>query len=453
MRSVSRCLLRLVTLYGVLVTSTSYADWRAGVARVNITPQGSQWMSGYGSRDHASEGKLTDLWAKAIVLEDSNGERVAAVTLDLVGLDRDTELAIRRGIQQRSGIPLANTALFCSHTHTGPVIGSNLKAMFSISDEDWAQIEAYTAQVIEHVVSIVEEAVDDLEPATVSWTSGHATFAVNRRNNIEAEVPALRAQGLLKGPVDYDVPVLAVRNADGLKALLFGYACHATVLSFYDWSGDYPGFAMMALEERHPGTQAMFWAGCGADQNPIPRRSVENARDYGTQLADAVEVALAGLQRPISGSLATTYSEIPLGFAQLPTRERLVEMTGSSSKFEVGWSTLLLSQWDADGALRTDYPYPVQTWTLGDGPLWVILGGEVVVDYSLRLKAELGPDRTWVAGYANDVMAYIPSLRVLKEGGYEGGGAMLYYGLPSAWADDVEEKIVSEVHRQAAPAP
>jgi hypothetical protein len=128
-------------------------------------------------------------------------------------------------------------------------------------------------------------------------------------------------------------------------------------------------------------------------------------------------------------------------------------MTTSSSKFEVGWSSLLLSQWNANGSLSDSYLYPVQTWTLGDGPLWVILGGEVVVDYSLRLKAELGPDTTWVAGYANDVMAYIPSLRVLKEGGYEGGGAMLYYGLPSAWADDVEEKIITEVHRQTEPVP
>lgn len=453
MRHAWMCLWLGTALCGALQLSTAAADWRAGIARVNITPQRSQWMSGYGSRDHASEGKLTDLWAKAIVLEDPNGQRVAAVTLDLVGLDRETELAIRKGIEERAGIPLANSVLFCSHTHTGPVIGFNLKAMFSFGEEDWELIRTYTAQVIDNVVSSVQQARDDLEPVTLTWANGHATFAVNRRNNSEPDVPALREQGLLKGPVDYDVPVLAVRTPEKLKALLFGYACHATVLSFYEWSGDYPGFAMMALEERHPETQAMFWAGCGADQNPIPRRSVENAQEYGAQLADAVDDALAGLQRPISGNLSTTYNEISIGFAQLPTRDRLVEMTTSSNKFEVGWSTLLLSQWDANGALRSDYPYPVQTWTLGDGPLWVILGGEVVVDYSLRLKAELGPDTTWVAGYANDVMAYIPSLRVLKEGGYEGGGAMLYYGLPSAWADDVEEKIVSEVHRQTSPAP
>jgi hypothetical protein len=87
-------------------------------------------------------------------------------------------------------------------------------------------------------------------------------------------------------------------------------------------------------------------------------------------------------------------------------------------------------------------------WRLGSGPTLVALGGEVVVDYSLRLKKELGPDRTWVAGYANDVMAYIPSYRILKEGGYEGGGAMLYYGLPTVWGPRVEELIVKAVHDQ-----
>ena len=84
------------------------------------------------------------------------------------------------------------------------------------------------------------------------------------------------------------------------------------------------------------------------------------------------------------------------------------------------------------------------TWRLGD-LTWIFLGGEVVVDYSLRLKRNLGTSRTWVSGYCNDVMAYIPSSRVLKEGGYEGGGAMLYYGLPSPWADSVEDDIVGTV--------
>ena len=120
--------------------------------------------------------------------------------------------------------------------------------------------------------------------------------------------------------------------------------------------------------------------------------------------------------------------------------------------YEVGRAKMLKKELDATGSIRPTYAYPVQTIKLGDGPVWVTLGGEVVVDYSIRLKTEIrmqtGVKSVWVAGYANDVMAYIPSLRVLKEGGYEGEGAMLYYGRPGKWADNVEDVIVKTVHAQ-----
>jgi len=442
----SACLLFLAAM---VVAPASAAEWQAGVARANITPQESMWMSGYASRNHGADGKLTDLWAKAIVIDDLDGHRIAAVTLDLVGLDRPTSLAIRDGIEQQSGIPRSNIALFCSHTHTGPVVGANLRSMFELDEAEGNKIDVYTAKLISDVVRIVGEAVADLEPARLSWACGTATYAVNRRTNREPDVPMLREQGLLNGPVDHDVPVLSVRAGDKLKAVLFGYACHATVLDLYQWTGDHPGFAMLAVEEQYPGTQAMFWAGCGADQNPLPRRQVELAEKYGRELAHAVADVLNGAMRPISGELKTAYSEIDVGFAEIPSQEQLQQTLGSDNRYERVRAALLLKQIETNGSVMATYPYPIQTWKLGDGPLWVTLGGEVVVDFSLRLKDELGADSTWVAGYANDVMAYIPSARVLKEGGYEGGGAMLYYGLPSAWADNVEDLIVAEAHRQA----
>ncbi len=104
---------------------------------------------------------------------------------------------------------------------------------------------------------------------------------------------------------------------------------------------------------------------------------------------------------------------------------------------------------DAGKPLAASYPYPIEVWKLGPDLSWVFLGGEVVVDYSLRLKQELGAGRTWLAGYSNDVMAYIPSRRVLGEGGYEGASSMIFYGLPTTWAPELEERIVKEVHRQA----
>ena len=273
---------------------------------------------------------------------------------------------------------------------------------------------------------------------------------MNRRENKEPEVPALREKGALKGPTDHDVPVLAVRDATGkLLGVAFGYACHATVLSDQKWCADYPGFAATGLEAKHPGAIALFVAGCGADQNPLPRKSVELAKNYGQQLAAVVEKVLDAPMSPLKPQWTGTYREVELPLHEIPTREALVADSLQADKFVAARAKLLLEQLKTEGSIPKAYPYPVQTWRLGNELAMTALGGEVVVDYSIRLKKELESGKTWVVAYANDVMAYIPSLRVLKEGGYEGASAMIYYGLPSIWGVEVEEIIVAEVIRQA----
>jgi neutral ceramidase len=438
----------VVLLAFSLFVSPLVADWKAGLARKSITPTEPIWMSGYASRDHAAEGTETELWAKAIVLEDEAGTKVLAVTLDLVGIDRETSIAIRRRIADELKIPVERSALLCSHTHCGPVVGTNLLSMYALSDAERDKIRSYTAGLIETVVSAAQAAVEDLSPAEISYGSGQATFAVNRRTNPEASVPMLREKGELKGPVDHAVPVLSIRSNGKLRGLLFGYACHSTTLSYFKWCGDYPGFAMQDLEAQNPGAIALFWAGCGADQNPLPRRTVELAKSYGAQLASAVTTVVNGPMWEVSGKIQTQYSETPLVFAHLPSRAELDEAAKSTDRYEASRATHLLTHFNRDGHLSESYPYPVQSWRLGNGPTWVTLGGEVVVDYALTLKQQWPDSSLWVAGYANDVMAYIPSLRVLKEGGYEGGGSMVYYGHPSPWNDEVEARILKEVGRQ-----
>jgi hypothetical protein len=108
---------------------------------------------------------------------------------------------------------------------------------------------------------------------------------------------------------------------------------------------------------------------------------------------------------------------------------------------------LMLETIDRDGRLPAAQPDPIQVWSFGQALTLIALGGEVVVDYSIRLKKEFGNRPTWIAGYSNDVFGYVPSQRVLKEGGYEGGGAMIYYGRPGAFTADVEPLIVDTVHR------
>ncbi|MHB8736690.1 MAG: neutral/alkaline non-lysosomal ceramidase N-terminal domain-containing protein [Terriglobales bacterium] len=436
-----------ILLIFALANTSAAQTWKAGAAKVKITPEKLMWMSGYSSRTTPAEGTLIDLWAKALVLEDPAGRRVALVTLDLVGIHRDLSLVVRDALKEKFGLERAQVAIACSHTHCGPVVGHNLMAMYMLDDDQRSRVEEYSVALERKLVGLVGEAIGKLAPSHVAWGGGQATFAVNRRNNPEPDVPKLRDEGRLVGPVDYDVPVLAVRDGEQrLTAVVFGYACHATVMSFMQWSGDYPGFAQLNLEQAHPGAVALFWAGCGGDQNPLPRREVALAKNYGEQLADAVERTLSGVLTPLAGELATAYAEVELPFNRLPTGEELQRQAASSNRYEAQRAKLLLAQLDARQPLSPTYPYPVQLWRLGPKLLFVTLGGEVVVDYALRLKAELGRQRTWVAAYTNDVMAYIPSRRVLAEGGYEGGGAMVYYGLPAIWAPEVESLIVRQVH-------
>ena len=199
------------------------------------------------------------------------------------------------------------------------------------------------------------------------------------------------------GPVDHRVPVLRVQTGDQLKAIVFGYACHATVMDFYKWSGDYPGFAQMEIEEKHPGVTAMFVAGCGADQNPLPRRKPEHAPAYGKRLADAVNRVLAEPMEEVNSDFSSQYDEIPLAYAQLPTRKE-IEGNAKINHYEAGRSRRLLKQLEEQGNLSPTYPYPVQTWRFGNGPVWVIMGGEVVVDFSIRIQSDFG-DNFWTAGY------------------------------------------------------
>ncbi|HEY1051516.1 MAG TPA: hypothetical protein VGE39_17205, partial [Prosthecobacter sp.] len=162
-------------------------------------------------------------------------------------------------------------------------------------------------------------------------------------------------------------------------------------------------------------------------------------------LATAVEAALTTNMRRLTGPIRAAYREIPLAYDTLPTKEKLVEETKSTNKYLAAHGQRLLERLDKGEALPTTYPYPVQVVRLGDALTCVTLGGEVVVDYSLRLKRDIRDPIVWVSGYTNDVMAYIPSRRIWDEGGYEGGGAMIYGSHPTRWSGEVEDQIVSTV--------
>lgn len=418
--------------------------FKAGVARVNITPAEYMWMAGYGSRNKIAEGKTHDLFAKALALEDVNGRRLVLVTTDLIGLTRAVSEDVFAAVKDKANLKREHLLLNASHTHCGPVINDNLMDMYDLTPAQRRQVIDYTKNLRKQLADLVLAAVANLKPATLSHGQGEALFALNRREKTDKGV----INGFNRaGPVDHSVPVLKVEADGKLLAVVFGYACHNTTQSYYKWCGDYAGFAQIEIEKAHPGATALFWIGCGGDVNPQPRGTEVLCVQHGKELADGVSKALAGELKPITGSLSASYGTVDLKLDGSMTKERLQAESLSKSFAHKTRAERLLKMLADTGKMTENYPhYPVQVWKLGNQITLVGLGGEVVLDYAIRIRKELPKDRTvWVAGYCNDVMAYIPSKRVLIEGGYEGESSMIYYGLPGKWAVPIEEQIIAKV--------
>jgi hypothetical protein len=430
----------------LLLLTAAGPEWKAGVASRVITPEESMWMAGYAARKAPAEGKETELYVKALAIESPDGARAVLVTSDLIGIPRSLAERVRADVAKKPGLKREQLMLTCSHTHCGPVIADNLEDMYPMPEAEAKKVAPYTRRLRRLFAEVITEAVGKLAPARLAAGKGTARFAVNRRKPTDKGIVGGASP---EGPVDHDVPVLRVEDARGkLIAAAFGYACHNTTMSYLKWSGDYAGFAQAEVEKRHPGALALFWTGCGADANPLPRGKVELAKEYGKQLADAVHDTLGGKLTPLDKGLAMRYEEVAIPYAAVPTREQLEAQAKSKALAEKRRADKLLKLLDDGGKIDSHYRhFPVQVWKLGP-VTWVALGGETCVDYSLRLKKELA-GAVWVAGYANDVMAYVGSRRILKEGGYEADSSVVYYGLPSRWADDVEELIIKKAKELA----
>ena len=330
-----------------------------------------------------------------------------------------------------------------SHTHSGPMIWPSLSVISEYSPADQKIVSEYTQVLVDKLVTVIVNAYERQEPMQVFVGHTSADFAINRR--------ALAAQksGInLPGPIDHDVPVLKFMNPSGeIKAVLFGYACHNTTLmgNNYFINGDYAGFAQIDIEKKIPTATAFFILGCAGDQNPEPRGTVELAIKHGNSLADqVVNLVQSKDVKPVKNELQSYFSTIPLKFKKVPVADYQKDLQ-SPDKFIQRRAKLMLEAYNKGWNTET-YSYPIQGIRLGNEFRMIALGGEVVVDYSLRTKKEFPGKNIFVAGYSNEVMCYIPSERVLKEGGYEADSSMIYYGMPGPFEKGIEEKIMAAIY-------
>jgi hypothetical protein len=427
-------------------SATAAEPYRAGVGKVEITPKEPIRLAGYASRNKPSEGVDQPLYLKALALQDGEHPPLILITADIIGFPRSITEKIADRLRTGLNIPRENVLVIASHTHTGPIIASSLESMYNLQGTEAERVLAFAQALPNHAFHAATTAVQQLKPARLSFGRSKASFAMNRR--------VFRPGGVgfganPEGAVDHEVPVLRIEDAAGtVFAILFGYACHCTTMrgDSYRISGDWAGFAQEYLERAYPGAVAYFVTGCGGDADPQPNGKIDLARQHGLEMAGAVAQALKGRRTALTGPMRTVFDRVDLPLAKPPSREEFEKRLHDRDVYVQRHARRQLQTLERRGKLPVSYPSPVQVWQLGNELTLAALGGEVVVDYALRLKREFAGSNLWVAGYANDVFAYIPSVRVLLEGGYEADYAMLYYGLPARFDTKVEDVLVKKVN-------
>jgi neutral ceramidase len=424
--------------------SAQDASWKIGLAQVKITPEWPTTMSGYGGRNKPFEKVAADLYVKVLVLEDGAGYRGVVVTSDLLGFPADVAEPICVRIQKKTGLKRGQILLNSSHTHAGPTVGLRVPSK-EAGGEAQRTLE-YTRQRQDKVVDAVVKAASQLAPAKLSLGGGVIDFPMNRREfTPDRIILGVNPRGL----ADRSVPVLRIDAPDGkMLAVLFGAATHGTTLGGdnYQLCGDYAGFAQGYVQEKYPQAQAMFMLGCAGDSNPYPRGIMALAEQHGKSLGQEVCRVLDTKLRPIGGPLQIAFDrpELPLAAVSRDELKKLAADKRHPQAFAAGQMLALL---DEGKKLPTSYACPFTVWQFGRDLTLVGLPGEVVVDYVTFLEKALGPNQLWIAGYCNDVFGYLPSARVLSEGGYETRG--LYAGGVGVFDPRAEQVVVQKVRELA----
>lgn len=429
---------------------------RVGLASVCITPPEPVWLYGYSGRARFRPftAVLDPIYAKALAVASAEGRNSVLITADLCVLRAPEEALLAGRIMQRTGLAREQILLNWSHTHSGPAIGTSDLNRYPMSGEDLRRTHAYTELLADRLADVAARALNNMAPARLAFGKGQAAFVASRRQ--------YDAQGKYRGmgpnpqqPVDRSVPVLRIDTPEGkLRGLVFGCACHGVTLGDDNpkLSGDYPGQAQHALEKRLPGVQAMFMAGCGADANPDPRcgaRQEQLTAQHAKSLADEVQRVAGGPLQPVGGPLCVQFARVDLPLREPPPADELQRM--SKGPFWQSHNARRMLEAQARGEpLPRSYRAPLAVWQFGADLTLVALSGEVVSDFVPLVEQALGRQRLWVAGYSNQVYGYLPSARIVAEGGYESLG---FPSGPIGWfSPRAQDVVIAQVYQLARQA-
>lgn len=447
------CLLLLMVagLFNTNEVSAAEPTFCFGFARMEITPETPLRLSGYGNRAVVYAGVDEPLFVRAIAIKTPGQKICSLVSLDSIGFDAGFTDRITQQVKQKYGLSRDQLVICSTHSHTAPQPVEGLSNIFAtlMTEAQRGDSQKYWNSVEQRIVQTIGRAIEDLQPGTMSLTTGKVGFAQNRRVLKNGKWTGFGVNP--DGPVDHSLPVLTVTDSTGkLRGLLFNYACHCTTFGsdYNRLNGDWAGYAAKYIEEQQGDIVAICTIGCGADQNPV-RGKKDVAKDLaiGHGRAIAVEVArlLKQPMQPITAEMKTAYGVANLPF-DAPSELELKQALKSARPQVQRHAEQMLAVYQQQGELPQSYPAPVQVWKFGRQLTMIFLGGEVVVDYALRLKKELNSEAVWVTAYANDIFGYVASERMRAEGGYEYDFSMIYYNQPGPWDKGTEEILIRRIH-------
>ncbi len=426
--------LAILAIFGLGPAKSAARNLQAGFAAVRITPPPGTRLSGFGDRDFGPAGAAgihDDLFVRALYLSQERRE-VLIMGFDLLFFSRDEADRFKGAVGDRLGLPPADILLNTSHTHTGPKVGN---WYYTPSDP------LYLNELEKRIVEAAVQAKRKAAPATL-WAGETQTSVPLSRRLKKSDGTILFAPSP-DGPTYSRLPLALLKANDGSPVcLLFSVACHASTIKGDERanlvSADYPGAAAAELDRLLGKNCALFLQGAGGDAKASiigqglkewRAGTWEDLAAIGKTLASEIDAARSAGLKEVKPGLRTALVEMSLPLGPAPGRDELLRIFGgtkskgqdaaSSDKARMLWAEEQLSLIDRGFGLPAAAAVLVQGIELGPGLRLVGVEGELTADLGHLIHDFYGSGVTFPLGYSNGARMYLPSSRMIDEGGYE----------------------------------
>ncbi len=435
-------LLLLTAVLSLASVSGDAAEFKAGVAVVDITSPPGFRMSGY-FYERLNTGTHDPLHAKAIVFEQGK-EKAALVFCDLIGMDSGISGPARERASHKTGIPVANILISGTHSHTGPLYGGALREYFheraiATQGKDPYETIDYRAQLTERLVQAIVQAQADAKPVMMEAGVGHKEgLSFNRRFHMKDGTvrfnPGKMNPDIIApaGPIDPEVGFILFRTADGKSpfASITSFALHLDTVGGTEYSADYPYYLERSLRKLYgENLVSLFGTGTCGDinhvdvTNKLPQKGQEEADRIGTALGEVLKSVAPELKAVAQPSLGVRTQKIDVPLQQYSAEEianakQKMEQVGSKAvPFLV--QVEICKVYDLGQRNLKSLPLEVQVFRLGADTAIVGLPGEVFVELGLAIKQGSPFKNTLIVELTNEGIAYVPTQKAFAEGSYE----------------------------------